>query len=178
MHDVLLAALAAGRDPAAASSRPWLAGAIRRRAAFVGRGAARRRRRDADWQALQPSSGAGDEKLPLAALPTGLPPALKAVAALAFTGHSRPEIAHLLGLGDPALRQRLSALKRRLAVHDIDWPETTPGLTLPLDYGRLRDALAVTLRREGGLFASHDPDGHLFVVRRSQVPLPRQHRGG
>ena len=49
-------------------------------------------------------------------------------------------------------------------------PEPMSGLNLDLAYGRIRDALLPLLLRQGGTLASHDPDGHLFVLRRSQKP--------
>ena len=94
-----------------------------------------------------------------------LPPALKIVAALALSGHSRREVGYLLRLNDTALRQRVSALKRRLAARGLAMPTGTPGLRLDLSYGRIRDALLPKLVNEGGLFASHDPDGHLFIIK-------------
>ena len=98
---------------------------------------------------------------------TSLPPALKSVAALALSGHDRREIAYLLRLDDVTLRQRISTLGKRLRAAGLDLPEGTPGLGLNLAYGRIRDALLPALLREGGVFASHDPDGHLFIVRRA-----------
>jgi RNA polymerase sigma-70 factor (ECF subfamily) len=178
VQDALLAAVASGRDPGDPATRPWLAGAIRRRAAFLARGAFRRLRREGAWHEAEAAETVAAEALHPAAFLAGLPPSLKAVAALALSGHSRPEIRYLLGIGDTALRQRLVALKRKLAARRLDMPATTPGLTLELDYGRIRDALFGKLVREGGLFASHDPDGHLFVVRRSQTAGRRQQESG
>lgn len=158
LQDALLDAVAAGRaDLRDAANRRWLSGVIRNRATFAARTAARRTRRETRWQ-LEPADAVLKE----------LPPSLKAVAALAFTGHSRREIAYLLSLTDTALRQRLSSLKRALALRGIPKPAATPGLRLDLAYGRIRDALLPKLVKEGGLFASHDPDGHLFIIRRSQ----------
>ena len=97
-----------------------------------------------------------------------LPPALKAVAALTLSGHNRREIAYLLNLSDTALRQRITALKRQLSARGVVMPDGMPGLNLDLAYGRIRDALMPGLLQQGGIFASHDPDGHLFIVRRSQ----------
>ncbi len=176
VQDALLAAVEAGRDPAALVNRRWLVGVVRNRAAFVARGMARRRRREALWHEER-IEALRAQPVPAGSFSTALeklPSALKAVAALAFTGHSRREIAYLLAIPDTALRQRLSTLKRRLARLGVYWPEATPGLVLPLDYGRIRGALQPRLSREGGLFASHDPDGHLFVVRRSQTGATRQ----
>ena len=97
-----------------------------------------------------------------------LPKSLRVIAALVLTGHNRREIAYLLNLPDTALRQRISALKRHLVAKGLAAPEELSGLHLDLAYGRIRDVLLPALLRHGGSFASHDPDGHLFVVRRSQ----------
>ena len=167
LQDALLDAVAAGRaDLRDAANRRWLSGVIRNRATFAARTAARRTRRETRWQREPPEAPVDDP--PVDAVLKELPPSLKAVAALALTGHSRREIAYLLGLADTALRQRLSSLKRALAARGIPMPATTPGLKLDLAYGRIRDALLPKLVKEGGLFASHDPDGHLFIIRRSQ----------
>jgi RNA polymerase sigma-70 factor (ECF subfamily) len=175
LQDALLDAVAEGRaDLSQIPNRRWLAGVIRNRAALTARTAARRTRREAEWQRARPATEAPDTAPDVATLLHDLPPALKIVAALALTGHSRREIAWLLRLEDTALRQRLSALKRRLAAAGIAMPAGTPGLNLDLSYGRIRDALLPRLVRDGGLFASHDPDGHLFVIRRSQTATPRQ----
>jgi hypothetical protein len=91
-----------------------------------------------------------------------------------LTGHNRREIAYLLGLPDTALRQRISALKKHLMARGLAAPEELSGLHLDLAYGRIRDALLPALVRHGGAFASHDPDGHLFLVRRSQTGAARQ----
>lgn len=175
VQDALLAAVAAGRDPGAPGGAAWLAGTIRNQAAFAARSAVRRRRRDTDWQAVDRSASAADD--PLEPILQSLPPATKSVAALAFSGHSRAEIRYLLRITDTALRQRLTDLKRALREQGIAPPQSTPGLMLDLNYGRIRDSLLAKLVREGGLFASHDPDGHLFLVRGSQTPAPRQQRG-
>lgn len=175
LQDALLDAVAMGRtDLSHGANRRWLAGVIRNRAAFAARTAARRIRREAEWQRTRPAAETADTPADVAALLHDLPPALKIVAALALSGHSRREIAWLLRIEDTALRQRLSALKRRLAAAGIAMPAGTPGLNLDLSYGRIRDALLPRLVRDGGLFASHDPDGHLFVIRRSQTGSARQ----
>ena len=177
LQDALLAAVSAGRaDLAALNNRRWLAGVIRNRATMVARSAARRRHRESRWQREQPSAEPG-QSVDAGEVLRELPPALKAVAALALSGHSRREIAYLLRLEDTALRRRIVALKRRLSARGIPMPATTPGLRLELSYGRIRDALLPMLVRKGGLFASHDPDGHLFVFARSQNAGRRQQPG-
>lgn len=169
VQEALVIAIEAGRqDLADPENGRWLTGVVRNRARMASRSARRRRFRDHDWQASRDAdpheAGSLSETL------AGLPPALKTFAALVLTGHNRREIAYLLDLPDTALRQRVSALKRHLRARGLVAPDGLPGLNLDLAYGRIRDALLPALARHGGVFASHDPDGHLFLVRRSQTP--------
>ena len=167
LQEALLAAVAAGRaDLHKADNRRWLAGVIRRQAAFTARGAGRRLRRETAWQDTQDTASPAESATDLSAALNGLAPSLRLVAALALSGHTRREIAYLLRLNDTALRQRISQLKRQMRGRGLN-PDGLPGLKLELRYGRIRDALLPQLKRENGLFASHDPDGHLFVVRRA-----------
>ena len=178
VQEALLAAILAGRvDFDAAETARWLTGTVRNRARMAARGAMRRRSRETRWQAEAHTEPAASEQGDVASLLASLPPALKAVAALTLSGHTRREIAYLLELPDTALRQRIAALRRRVVQAGLAVPADLPGLSLDLAYGRIRDALLPQLLREGGLFASHDPDGHLFVIRRSQKPEPRQQTG-
>jgi DNA-directed RNA polymerase specialized sigma24 family protein len=175
VQEALLAAVLAGRtDFDAADTARWLTGTVRNRARMAARSAVRRRQRETRWQAEATLPAAAAAPPEVASLLRGLPPALKAVAALTLSGHTRREIAWLLGLSDVALRQRITALRRRVVGAGLAVPADLPGLSLDLAYGRIRDALLPSLLRHGGLFASHDPDGHLFVIRRSQKPAPRQ----
>ncbi|WP_176730406.1 RNA polymerase sigma factor [Devosia insulae] len=167
LQDALIEAIRVGRaDFTRPEHRRWLVGVMRNKAKMAARGASRRRTRDSAWQETRPALPETDET-PISALLTGLPPALKAVAALALSGHDRREIAYLLRLDEVTLRQRISTLGKRLRAAGLALPEGTPGLGLNLAYGRIRDALLPALLREGGIFASHDPDGHLFIVRRA-----------
>jgi hypothetical protein len=140
---------------------------------MAARGTARRTQRDTRWFAERTpfTDDASAERSDVLA---DLPPALRAVAALALAGQTRREIAYLLRLSDTALRQRLSALRRVLGSRGVAMPEGLPGLGGTLDYGRIRDTLLPLLLREGGMVAAHDPDGHLFVIRGSQNRSPRQ----
>lgn len=112
------------------------------------------------------------------ALPTGfvarLPAALRTTALLALTGHTRQEIAWLLRLSEPAMRQRIADIKRRWRDAGGHRFEEIPGLTGTLAFGRIRRSLLYLVRRGDAFLASHDPDGHIFVVGRSRNPLPRQ----
>ncbi len=166
LQDALIEAIRVGRaDFTRPEHRRWLVGVMRNKARMAARGASRRRARDSAWQETRPAPPPGDET-PVSTVLAGLPPALKAVAALALSGHDRREIAYLLRLDDVTLRQRISTLGKRLRAAGLQLPEGTPGLGLTLAYGRIRDALLPALLREGGVFASHDPDGHLFIIRR------------
>ncbi len=174
VQDALLIAVEAGRhdldDPA---NIAWLRGVVRNQARMAARSSRRRRSREAHWQERYgiydtPSDAGMPDIL------AGLPPSLRSLAALALTGHKRREIAYLLGLPDTALRQRITALRRHLRLKGYAAPGELIGLGLDLAYGRIRNALLSALVRHGGLFASHDPDGHLFIVRRSQNERSRQ----
>ena len=184
LQSALLAALESGRtDLASPETRRWLSGVLRNRATFDARSAGRRRKRETVWSedVLHPSQTAGGGSSRLsgetesAAATAGLAPALRLTALLFLSGHTRQEIGWLLNLSDTALRQRISQLKRALA------NAPTSGATDPtgaLAFGRIRRALIGPARREHAFLASHDPDGHLFVVSRSQIPRPRQQTGG
>lgn len=174
VQEALLAAVTGGReDIEAPDNARWLMGVVRNRARMAARAARRRRNRETVWQAARaPSREIADTK-PDDIL-ADLPPSLRILAALALTGHNRREIAYLLGLPDTALRQRVAALKRHLTRKGLAAPEELTGLNLDLAYGRIRDCLLPALLKHGGSFASHDPDGHLFVVRRSQTDTSRQ----
>lgn len=165
LQEALIAALRDGRDDLTDTGNiRWLRGVIRNKAKMLRRSTWRAHRRDGEWQTdgIEPETSSSEESV----LPA-LPQALRVVALLALTGHSRREIGYLLNLTDTALRQRLVALKRKLREAGLRSPAEFTGLNLDLAYGRIRDALLPQLLRQGGVFASHDPDGHLFVVRRS-----------
>jgi DNA-directed RNA polymerase specialized sigma24 family protein len=169
LQEALLEAVKAGRtDFADRATQHWLAGVIGNKARLLARGAARRLRRETGWFIEQTPQVQSDDPPDVSAMLTELPPALKAVAALALSGHNRREIGYLLELPDTALRQRIRALKRQLMTRGFAIPEDMPGLNLDLAYGRIREALLPALLRQNGLFASHDPDGHVFIVRRAR----------
>lgn len=167
VQEALLAAVRSGRtDLANPETGRWLRGVVRNQARMARRTHARRQQRESRWHRERAVPESTDDQGP--DIVDTLPPALRVIAALALTGHNRHEIAYLLDLSDEALRQRIVALKKKLRAAGIAMPTEFIGLNLDLAYGRIRDALLPELLRQGGMFASHDPDGHLFVVRRSQ----------
>lgn len=178
VQDALVEAVRQGRDDLTQTRNlKWIAGVIRYRAKMTARSSGRRLRRDAAWRSLSVEAAEpAPVPVDVAGIIEGLPRALKAVAALALSGHNRREIAYLLDLQDEALRQRVGNLRRSLKARGMEMPAGLPGLNLDLAYGRIRDCLLPELKRQGGLFAAHDPDGHLFVVTRSRNDRPRQQR--
>jgi DNA-directed RNA polymerase specialized sigma24 family protein len=172
VQDSLLAAHTAGKsDLDDAADLRWIASVIRNKARLAARSAVRRRRRDDQWHAEQlkgPPQRGEPGSVPVAEAFdfSALPPALRAVARLASCGLDRREISHLLGLTDEVLRKRISTLGRRLAGASGALPEPEGSLTLDLAYGRIRQALLTALRGPQGHFATHDPDGHLLIIRR------------
>lgn len=175
VQQAVLAALEAGRtDLSAPETRRWLAGVIRNRAAFDARTSARRRRRETAWSDTLAPQRTPDEGAPDDAV-RHLSPALRVTALLALSGHTRQEIGWLLNLSDEALRQRVSQLRKALARAEGDQAAGPAGT---LAFGRIRRALLAPARRDQVFLASHDPDGHLFLVSRSQITIPRQQTGG
>lgn len=171
LHEALIVALKAGRFPPT-GDRAWFCGVIRKLATMQARTAARRFRRE---QQLDLPEAEEDVRsnAPLALAAT-LAPSLRVVMLLAIAGHNRPEIRHLLGISDEALRQRILMLRRawRDAGHAEPIRELT-GLRYPLESGRIRQALLPVTRSGRAAFASHDPDGHLFAVNFS-APAPHK----
>jgi DNA-directed RNA polymerase specialized sigma24 family protein len=162
VQDVVMIALARGfEDWPSPAHRAWLRGVIRKRAAFLVRGQARRRRRE------ELSEPAGQRAGGWAWQPgflTSLPRSLRVVASLACADLCAAEIRWLLGLSDTALRQRLSALRR--AVRAEAEPPTLPAPEPPLSFGGHRAQLLAVLKRQSGpALATHDPDGHAILLR-------------
>lgn len=167
LQEALIAAHAAGKTNVDdATDRRWLAGVIRNQARLLSRGAVRQRERERRWHVEKPNGEVESASPAVAFDGAGLSPALRVIARLALSGLARREIAHLLDLTDEALRKRVSSLRKRLAGARIAPPEPGHGLDLDLAYGRLRQALLSKLRRQKAHFATHDPDGHLLVIRR------------
>jgi RNA polymerase sigma-70 factor (ECF subfamily) len=178
-HDVILSALRHGvSDWDAPSRRAWIAGALRRHAAFVARTEIRRRRREHSFAPPRAASGVAWSDAFLASLT----PSVRRTAVLLAAGMTRRETAYVLGISDDAFRQRLTALRRAARGHPAAVTGRAPA-PLDLAVGRLRRWLLGSVRRDPAVvLATHDPDGHLIVVRknRSRTTPARQpgSRGG
>lgn len=170
---VWLAAVEAGReDLSCAANRRWFVGALRRRALFDARTAVRRRARE-QRAAVMGAHTDESEEVPVWFVER-LPPKLRTTAILALTGHSKHEILWLLRINEPALRQRIADIRRRWRAEGGSSLEGVSGLGGPLKFGVIRRALLPPARNPGVVLASHDPDGHLFVVSTSRKPGARQ----
>lgn len=170
-QDALLLAVARGFDDwSTPARRAWLHGVVRKRAAFVARGQARRRRRERLPDGPGRSVG---EWVWQPRFLASLPRSLRIVAALASADLAAAEIRWLLGLTDSALRQRLSAL--RTAVRAEPELPTLPAPE-PRSFVPHRAQLLATLRRQRAhTLATHDPDGHPILL--CFVPHKPQPRG-
>jgi RNA polymerase sigma-70 factor (ECF subfamily) len=171
LQETLLAGLQAGR-----ADLPWLSGVLRRQAALAARSTLRRRRREA---ATAEAQGCMDE--PAGAAPAidprplleRLPPSARRLAVLALHGLDADEIRWILGVTPTAFRQRLSRIRQGLGELPPALRAEALGLAyvrdparaVALQFGLLRRALKAALNGDAGL-GSHDPDGHLIVVRR------------
>jgi DNA-directed RNA polymerase specialized sigma24 family protein len=174
---IWLAAIEAGRgDLSCAANRRWFVGALRRRALFDARTAVRRRRREQRAALMDAHTGQSAE-VPVWFVER-LPPRLRTTALLVLTGHSKREILWLLRMNEPALRQRIADIRRRWRAEGGGSPDGLSGLSGPLDFGIIRRALLPPVRSPGIVLASHDLDGHLFVVKHLTKGGARQRGSG
>jgi len=161
VHEVVLWALDRGIDDwETPRRRAWMRGALRKRAAFVARTAARRRAREQAVAApLDPALDAPRRLAPEAL--ARLPPSLRRLARLLAADLRREELAYLLGTSDQAFRQRLSGLRRELA----RLGEEAMGAAASPPDGRCRAPLIEATRRRKAdrVIGTHDPDGHLLL---------------
>ena len=110
----------------------------------------------------------------------GLSPSLRVISRLINCALNKQEIAYLLNITDTALRQRFTALRREWK-HHIDsggeGPEYIRETNTPFQKGLLRRSLVHSfVVPEGRAIGTHDPDGHLLIVRTSSAH--KKSRGG
>lgn len=175
LQTALLAAVEAQRaDMSCGENRRWLSGVLRNRALHEARTAGRRRRREADYASGIGAKGETPAGYPDEFIAT-LPQALRTTALLVVTGHTKPEIAWLLGVSDAAMRKRVSEIRRRCIQSGLRGGAAERTLQGDLPFGLLRRALIGAVRSADVAIGTHDPDGHLFVVS-SQTGDARQLR--
>jgi DNA-directed RNA polymerase specialized sigma24 family protein len=167
VQTIFLHALERGVDAAAPERRAWLHGALRRRAAFEARLAARRRNRDARWQDL---AAPGETPRPWRFSPeflASLQPSVRALAALASADLNPDEIRSLLRLSGTAFRKRLSTLRRSIREASEAGLSVVTKNGSAYTLGAVRASVIDHLRRRPQtVLGTHDPDGHplLFAV--------------
>lgn len=170
VQETLLAACVAGRH-----DLPWLSGVLRRQAALVARGSVRRRRREAavalqGGDLLDTASMSPEHRVLPAWLAT-LPPSARRLAVLALHGLSADEIRWILRIEPTAFRQRLTRIRRALALQTPEMRAESlalayvrdPPRSVDLQFGLVRRALKAAMRVGEGL-GTHDPDGHLVLI--------------
>lgn len=169
IQDVLLAAVAQGKDIGDPRFAAWAAGAIRLRSRFLARTATRRMRRENAYAATPRSTKAGLALRIPAEFVEGLPPSRRIVALLVNLGMGRKEIAYLLGLTDVAMRQRIAGLKKAMTEAGVrPLPVLESDSVLPR--GLMRRGLKAALPpREIRQFAVRDPDGVTILISSSHV---------
>ncbi|MEM8588681.1 MAG: sigma factor [Pseudomonadota bacterium] len=169
VQEALIEAIRAGyRDFADFKTLRWLRGVVRNKARHHARTRARAMARDQTWYVQQSDRPTRNLDAHALVLSSDMSPSLRLLALLALSGHSRAEIAYLLGITDAALRQRVRALKKALAQIGAPGLEEFVGLRGDLNYGQIRRHARSYLAAQRGDLATHDPDGHVFIVRRSQ----------
>jgi RNA polymerase sigma-70 factor (ECF subfamily) len=157
VQDVLLSAIERRRDCADPNFLPWACGAIRNRARFAARTAARRKRRERAYAVEHECSADALPRFPGTFIAT-LPPSRRVVALLINLGMGRGEIAYLLGLSDMAMRQRIAGVRRAFADFADD-AESDRHASFAAN-GLARRALKASLpKRHERCFAVRDPDG-------------------
>jgi hypothetical protein len=165
-HSVLVDAVARGKT-SEVQQRGWMYGAVRRRAAFEARTAARRQAREARWHASTPDPAAHAWRFSPELL-AELSPALRVLAALASAELQPREIRSVLRLTDAAFRKRLSELGRAVRTASRAGLPVVRRVPAGHALGPARAELLSTLERHPAwAVASHDPDGHVFVFSRA-----------
>ncbi|MEQ1512648.1 MAG: sigma factor [Lysobacteraceae bacterium] len=183
LQDALLIALENGRDDPA-----WLCGVIRNQAAMQARSAIRRRRREAataEAAAVEAEIAQYPDRTQpsVAGLLERLSPAARRVAVLALHGLNAEEIRWILGISATAFRQRLTSIRKTLAMlAPAQRAEAMalayvrdPARSADLQFGLVRRTLIAAMRGTGRSAAdgalpvdalgTHDADGHLLILR-------------
>lgn len=186
LQEALIVAVEQGRlDFETDENQRWLAGVIKNLATMQARSAWRRKQREENYAddksdlVAEASTDAASERVQHWL--KELPASARKVAVLIMHGLNRQEICTLLGIADTAFRQRLTVLRRTLNPQSSDLRSEAMAMayasrlssnkenTLPL--GLIRKALINHLKSlhpaAKGTVGTHDPSGHLIVIRGS-----------
>jgi len=139
---------------------------------MAARGAARRHQREIAAADIDEASTQASTQPDPASLLQRLSPAPRRVAVLALHGLSMDEIRWILQLTPAAFRQRLTSIRKAIGAMPPEQRAESlalayvrdPARTVELQFGLVRRALKSALRGGAGL-GTHDPDGHLLVIR-------------
>ncbi|MFS1524529.1 RNA polymerase sigma factor [Microbulbifer sp. 2304DJ12-6] len=178
LQEGLLAAVKAQRKPIQdAGDAAWFYGVLRNLAAMNTRQAKRRQVREASYASGEGESNADLVTFDEDTIPT-LPTGQRLILLLTLNGLSKGEICRVLSISDAALRQRLSALRKKLASQQSNSRTDPAGLaaayaarldkTNPSGAGLRRAALARGPSRLSSFrFGITDPDSNLFTISHS-----------
>ncbi|MEX2963742.1 sigma factor-like helix-turn-helix DNA-binding protein [Microbulbifer sp. TYP-18] len=173
----LLAALEAQRKPfQEPRDAAWFYGVLRNLAAQTIRQTRRRQARESSY--AEENSQPGRETILGGSSIPALPPAQRLVLLLALNGLNKSEICQVLGIADATLRQRLSAMRKKLASQEarrkIDPASLAAAYAARMDSanppgaGQRRAALAQGPARLADFrFGITDPDCNLLAISRS-----------
>ncbi len=158
-------------------NRKWFTGVLKNRAAMMARSESRRKNREKTAATtVKPSSPSDPEPSSHAGVNTqllsALTPAARSVMALILSGLNRDEVCSALNLSSAALRQRLTVIRKALKKLPEDLQREALAVAYQrrteraddLAFGLIRRALLRLLRQGAGV-GTHDPDGHLLVIR-------------
>lgn len=172
LQDALLIAAREERlDFSLEENRRWFSGVLRNHAAMIARTELRRRQREAKAEMINHTQDTPQSSMEGDVL-SGLPPSAKKLAVLILHGLTRVEILFVLRLSETAYRQRLSTIRKALSVLSPELRAQAMGLAYHrngaeatnLELGLIRRALRDGMRYQSEV-GTHDPDGHLILLR-------------
>lgn len=179
LQQASLAAIKARRfDLSSSADQRYFRGILRKTAWAMRRAEVRRRRREQS----QPSPGIRSARVERESAPdlSQLPQSLQAVANLVMANLDQNEIHSALGIGNEALRRRLSDLRRYIERHSMTLDAFESARKArheadPSDIGLMRQALIHWLSgwpESRSAIGTVDPDGHLIDFTGTSTPDP------
>ncbi len=161
------------------NNRKWFTGVLKNQATMMARSEFRRRNREQIMANKVKSHSILnlDSVLQVevnAQLLNKLTPSTRKVMTLILSGFNRQEICSALKLSSDALRQRLSMIRKSFKKLPKDMQKEAIATAYQrrkensddLAFGLIRRAL-YRLLRDGSGIGTHDPDGHLLIIKKS-----------